>query len=303
MRWVLNDILNNGDRMRKIEGNWSGRITGTNNANVFVELKQDEAKLYGIARINDPIHGTSVYNFTGVIENNSITMTLKPDREFLNQTLTQKVLVNNRSVTITAPKANHGDVTLHAKIINNGTIEGTWSSTIGTGGNLFLTNEKAHYSDEHGKKKEKDRETIFISYSHEDKNHLKRLHVHMKPLEKNGLVDIWDDTKIQTGQKWQEQIETALSRAAIAILIISADFLASDFIVENELPPILKKAELEGTRVVPIILKPCRFSREKHLSQFQALNSPDKPLLSMSDIEQEEMWDRLSQVIETELNR
>ena len=125
----------------------------------------------------------------------------------------------------------------------------------------------------------------------------------MKPLEKNGLVDIWDDTKIQTGQKWQEQIETALSRAAIAILIISADFLASDFIVENELPPILKKAELEGTRVVPIILKPCRFSREKHLSQFQALNSPDKPLLSMSDIEQEEMWDRLSQVIETELNR
>lgn len=143
--------------MRKVEGNWSGRITGTNNANVFVEVKQDEAKLYGIARINDSIHGTAVYNFTGIAENDSITMTLTPDMEFLNLTHTQKILVNNCPVTITTPKANHGNVTLHAKIINNGTIEGTWRSTIGTGGNLFLTNEKAHYSDEHGKKKEKDR--------------------------------------------------------------------------------------------------------------------------------------------------
>jgi len=48
--------------MRKVEGNWSGRITGTNNANVFVEVKQDEAKLSSIARINDPIHGTAVYS-------------------------------------------------------------------------------------------------------------------------------------------------------------------------------------------------------------------------------------------------
>ena len=302
----INNIPNraiNGDIMRKVEGNWSGRITGTNKANVFVEVKQDEAKLYGIARINDPIHGTAVYNFTGITENDSIIMNLTPDREFLNQTHTQKLFVNNRPVTITAPMANHGNVTLQAKFINNGTIEGTWQSTIGTAGNLFLTNEKAHCSDTKAKKKDKYRETIFISYSHEDKDPLKRLHVHLKPLEKKGLVDIWDDTKIKTGQKWQEQIETALSRAAIAILVISADFLASDFIVENELPPILQKAGLEGTRVVPIILKPCRFSREEHLSQFQALNSPDKPVLSMTDIEQEEIWDRLSQVIETELNR
>ena len=50
--------------MRKVEGNWSGRITGTNNANVFVEVRQDEATLSGIARINDPIHGTAVYSQT-----------------------------------------------------------------------------------------------------------------------------------------------------------------------------------------------------------------------------------------------
>lgn len=289
--------------MRKLEGNWVGRITGTNNANVFTEIRQNETELRGVARINDPIHGTSVYNFTGMTENDSITMELTPDREFLNRAQTQQILINNRPVTITLPETNHGNVTVHAKIINNRAIEGTWRSTIGTGGNLFLTNEKAHSSEEPGKKREKGRETVFISHSHEDRGHLKRLHIHLKPLEKKGLVDIWDDTKIKTGQKWQEQIETALSKAAIAILIVSADFLASDFIVENELPPILKKAEIEGTRIVPIIIKPCRFSREEHLSQFQALNAPDKPLLSMSEIEQETMWDRLSQLIETELSR
>ena len=230
-------------------------------------------------------------------------MDLAPDKEFLNQTQTQQILVNNRPVTITAPKANFGYVKAHAKVINSGTIERKWQSTIGTGGNLFLTHEKQQYSEKYVTKTQKKRKTIFISYSHEDKDHLKRLHVHLKPLQKHKLVEIWDDTKIRTGQKWQEQIQIALSRAAIAILIISADFLASDFIVDNELPPILKKAELEGTRVVPIILKPCRFSREKHLSQFQALNPPDKPLLSMSEIKQEEMWDRLSQVIETEISR
>ncbi len=168
---------------------------------------------------------------------------------------------------------------------------------------MFSNNEKAHYFDDNGLKKQRDREMIFISYSHEDEEHLERLRIHMKPLEKRGLVVIWDDSKIITGQKWQEKIETALSKANIAILIISADFFASDFIAEKELPPILKKAESEGTMIVPIILKPCRFLREEHLSKFQALNHPDEPLLSMSDIEQEKTWDRLSQLIETELRR
>lgn len=134
--------------MRKIDGNWSGRITGTNNGNVFVELKQDDTKLYGNARINDPIYGVSVYNFTGELENDSISMTLTPDRSFLNQTHTQEILVNNRPVTIKAPIANYGDVKLNALIVNKGVIEGTWQSTVGTGGNLFLTHQSASSSDE-----------------------------------------------------------------------------------------------------------------------------------------------------------
>jgi hypothetical protein len=286
--------------MIKVEGNWVGRITGTNNGNVFVELKQENAKVYGVARINEPIYGMAIYNFTGVIENEAIVIDLVPDSAFLKQTITQEILANNQPVKITVPKVGYGNVHLNAKLVNKGSLEGIWKSTLGTGGKVFLANETTR---DYGDSIKKDKKMIFISYSHEDKDHLKRLNVHLKPLQSKGLVEVWDDTKILAGQKWQEEIKIALSKAAVAVLIISADFLASDFVVENELPPILKKAELEGTRIMPIILKPCRFSRDEHLSKFQALNAPDKPLLSLSDIEQEETWDRLSQAIEIELNR
>jgi hypothetical protein len=68
----------------------------------------------------------------------------------------------------------------------------------------------------------------------------------MRPFEKKGVIDLWVDTKINVGEKWKEKIQQALDRAAIAILLISADFLASDFIIDNELPPLLKAAEEKG---------------------------------------------------------
>jgi len=155
-----------------------------------------------------------------------------------------------------------------------------------------------------GWKKVEDRKivpSVFVSYSHVDKEYLNRFRVHAKPLERKGLVDIWVDTKIKAGEKWEEEIQRALSRSAIAVLMISADFLASDFIVDNELPPLLEAAEQEGTKILPVIIKPCRFAREPHLSRFQALNSPDNPLLLMPEIEQEVLWDRLAYEIEVEI--
>ena len=270
---------------------------------MFAEIKQNGSKLYGIGRINDPQYGTSVYNFTGVIEEIIVTLSMVPDEKFVNKQETQEVIINGRKMTITANMVRHGNISVKAKLVNNSTIEGKWQSTIGTGGNLFLINEKEKSAAPQETSTAGKKNTIFISYSHEDQKHLKRLHVHIKPLEKKGLVDVWDDTKLIAGDKWHEQITSALSKAAIAVLIISADFLASDFIVDNELPPILKKAELEGTLVLPVILKPCRYLREDTLSQFQALNPPDEPILSMPEVEQEAMWDKLSQRIEIELNR
>lgn len=143
--------------------------------------------------------------------------------------------------------------------------------------------------------------SAFVSYSHADSECLRRLQVHMRPLEKKGVIEIWDDTKIKAGDKWREQIEAALDRSVIAVLLISADFLASDFIVDNELPPLLAAAEDRGTKILPVILKPCRFARDENLSRFQAINKPSSPLLTLDEIAQEQVWDNVAQEIEIEI--
>jgi len=139
---------------------------------------------------------------------------------------------------------------------------------------------------------------IFISYSHKDHSYLERLMVHLKPLEKQGLIDPWVDTRLLAGDKWKKEIEKALKSAKVGVLLISADFLASDFIIDNELPPMLQTAEEAGTLIIPVILKPCRFTREKTLREFQAVNAPDEPLCLLDENEREFVYDSIAQRIE-----
>ncbi len=138
----------------------------------------------------------------------------------------------------------------------------------------------------------------FISYSHQDRLYLDRLLVHLQPLTRNGSLDVWADTKIKTGDRWREEITKALSSSRIAVLLISADFMASDFIINNELQPLLAAAEVKGTKILPVIVSPCRFSREPSLSRFQAANPPSEPLSSMSQDRREVIYDGLAKDIE-----
>lgn len=147
------------------------------------------------------------------------------------------------------------------------------------------------------------RQNVFISYSHSDREYLNRLLVHLKPLEKEGLVDLWADTRLRAGDRWKNEIEKALARATVAILLVSADFLASDFITENELPPLLRDAEERGTRIVPVILKPCRFARDTNLRHFQAVNDPARTLALLPPGEQELLYDQVASEVERWLRR
>lgn len=146
------------------------------------------------------------------------------------------------------------------------------------------------------------RKTVFVSYSQVDKEYLERLNIHLKPFEKRGLIDLWSDTKIKAGEKWKERIERALDNSAIAILLISADFLASDFIIDNELPPLLKAAENKGKIILPVIIRPCRFVRDKNLSKFQAINDPKYPMSKLNENDKEEVYVRIANYIDDLVN-
>ncbi|MDR2014468.1 MAG: toll/interleukin-1 receptor domain-containing protein [Azoarcus sp.] len=118
---------------------------------------------------------------------------------------------------------------------------------------------------------------VFISYSHADQKLLDELLSHLKPLEELDLLDCWSDKEIAPGKQWQQEIEQALSSARVAVLLVSRDFLASDFITKKELPILLKAAD-EG--VLKILWLPISATNYKHteLADFQALHPPNRPL-------------------------
>lgn len=123
--------------------------------------------------------------------------------------------------------------------------------------------------------------SIFISYSHSDEKWLQRLKKHLTVITRfSDSIEYWEDTKLKGGDKWREEINEAIDKANVAILLVSTDFLASDFITCNELPPILKKAQKDGTCIIPLIVAPCDFE-DSVLSEFQAINNPEQTLADL----------------------
>ncbi len=94
---------------------------------------------------------------------------------------------------------------------------------------------------------------VFISYSHKDESFRKKLESHLAQLKRNGLISIWHDRKISAGKEWKGQIDDALERAKIVLLLISADFLASDYCYDVEMKRALDRHAKGETQVVPII--------------------------------------------------
>jgi hypothetical protein len=145
--------------------------------------------------------------------------------------------------------------------------------------------------------KSEPRTHVFVSYSHQDAEWLKRLQIHLKPLIRQGALELWDDSRIKPGAAWRDEIEVALSRASVAVLLVSADFLASDFVADNELPPLLDRAVNGGVRIMSVIVGPCLFQHHSELSKYQAVNAPSLPLTKMQRHEAEETLAKLAQTI------
>jgi molecular chaperone DnaK len=145
------------------------------------------------------------------------------------------------------------------------------------------------------------RNKVFISYSHRDRRWLDKLQIMLTPYIRGNTIEVWADTNILPGAKWMDDIEDALASAKVAVLLVTPDFLASEFVARNELPRILKAVEEEGLTILWVAVSASAY-KETGISQFQAANNPAAPMDLMKPARRNQEWVRICERIKEALN-
>jgi formylglycine-generating enzyme required for sulfatase activity len=137
---------------------------------------------------------------------------------------------------------------------------------------------------------------LFVSYSHQDKDRCAELGKYLRQLQDAGLIEPWTDGQILAGDNWDDEIRNNLRQADIIMLLISIDFLLSEY-VKKELA-VARERQAKGEAViVPVVLKKCRWKLAHYeLGQYQALPQGGKPIYATKD--QHEIEEALDQVVE-----
>lgn len=104
---------------------------------------------------------------------------------------------------------------------------------------------------------------------------------HLAPWIRDKRVNLWDDSQILAGSKWKDAIDAAIDEAAVAVLLVSKAFFASDFTADYELPQLMARSSRNEIRLVWVAVGYSAV-RSTTLPQFQAANNPDRPLESLS---------------------
>jgi tetratricopeptide (TPR) repeat protein len=125
--------------------------------------------------------------------------------------------------------------------------------------------------------------TVFISYSHKDEEWKDRLVTHLGVLEHQGILDLWDDRRIGAGEDWYQDIQAAMDRVSVAVLLVTAHFLTSPFILDEEVPRLLEHRATEGVRLFPVIVRPCAWQQVKWLARMQVRPKDGRPLSGGSE--------------------
>ena len=129
--------------------------------------------------------------------------------------------------------------------------------------------------------------SVFLSYAHEDEPLRKQLEKHLSLLQRQGLVSTWQDRQIRAGTDWAQEIDEHLKSASIILLLISADFLASDYCYGVEMQCALERDKTSQARVIPIALRPCDW-KGAPFAHLQALPTDARPITRWPD--RDEAW-------------
>ena len=124
--------------------------------------------------------------------------------------------------------------------------------------------------------------SIFYSYSHRDEKLRDRLAAHLSLLKREGAISEWHDRKITAGREWEGQIDAHLDSAQIVLLLISADFLASDYCYDVEMTRALERHDAREAQVIPIILKPVDWEKSR-FGKLLAFPKDGKPVTEWSN--------------------
>jgi hypothetical protein len=128
-----------------------------------------------------------------------------------------------------------------------------------------------------------ERTKVFISYSHEDEGWRKRLAKQLSVLAYQGLLHVWDDAMIDAGDAWYQNITDAITDSRVAILIVTANFLTSKFVLSEEIPQLLGRHSESGLRILPLITTPCAWKLVNWLAVLQVRPKNGTPLSIGSD--------------------
>ena len=123
---------------------------------------------------------------------------------------------------------------------------------------------------------------IFISYSHKDERWKNEIVKQLRVLEVEQKLSVWDDRKITGGGDWYSEIEQEINTCDVALLLISADFLISDFIRGHEVPKLLDRRRSEGLRLIPIIIWECSWKSVSWLKDIEARPIDGKAISSLT---------------------
>lgn len=125
---------------------------------------------------------------------------------------------------------------------------------------------------------------IFISYSHKDQDYMQRLVNHLKAFEIFGTLTVWNDECTKIGKEWEDAILNAIDESNIAILLMSKDFLISDFIRNKELPWLEKKYELNRMEIIPFVIRPSNWETYRFSQKLKVRPTDGKPLSTFGDV-------------------